>query len=338
MSLEDRIERLLKRLRLNRFHPFPFARSGFWQTIYGNYWPCLKAPQAKALHTVVLSDGDGLAVIENRPKHWHLGKRIILLVHGAAGSHQSPYMERMARRMYHQGYLVLRMNFRTCGPGAGLSRRPYHGGCSEDTRDVLGWIDQQFPGSPVTQVGFSLGGNVTLKMAGEDGGRPTRPLDSVVAVSPPTDLKAAIRKLSRPENKVFAKMFLNCVRRDVERLHRKFPELGPQKFPDKMTIQMFDEIYTAPRGGFQSADDYYRQASSIKLLPEIQVPTLVLCSADDPIVDVERLSAAPPNKHLDLLLTERGGHVGFLGWGTKWDEIRWCDQAVAHWIDDTLIK
>lgn len=337
MSLEERFERVLKRLKLNRFRPFPFARSGFLQTIYGNYWPVLKAPKPTALHTVVLPDGDALAVVENRPKHWRPGKRIILLVHGLGGTHRSVYMERMARRLYYKGHLIFRMNFRTCGPGFGLSRRSYHAGVSDDTRAVLRWIEREHPASPVTQVGFSLGGNVSLKMAGEDGSKPTGPLDSVVAVCPPVDLKSAARKLGQPENRLFSKVFLKSLERDVEKLHKKFPDLGPFKFPEKMTIQRFDEIYTAPQFGFNSADDYYEKCSSLVYMPEIQIPTFVLCSMDDPVVDPSLLATQKShNKNVEVLLTEHGGHVGFLGWGTKWDEVRWSDQAVAHWIDNTL--
>jgi predicted alpha/beta-fold hydrolase len=336
MSLEENFERVLKRLKINRFHPFPFARSGFWQTIYGTYCPSLSAPSANALHTVILPDGDAVTLVENRPKHWSVGRRIILLVHGGAGSHQSPYMERMARRLYHQGHLILRMNFRSCGPGFGLSKRPYHGGISDDTRAVLHWIDREFPGSPVTQVGFSLGGNVTLKMAGEDGSRPTGPLDSVVAVSPPVDLKAAIRKLGRPENKIFSRAFLNSIQKDVKKLHKKFPELAPYKFPEKMSVEVFDELYTAPRSGFSSVEEYYRTASSLPLLPEIRIPTFIICSMDDPIIDAAPLAQAPANKNVEILLTEQGGHVGFLGWGTHWDEVRWSDQPVGEWINKTV--
>src|ERR1700727_2126813 len=101
MTIEEKFDRILRRLKLNRFRPFPFARSGFLQTIYGTYWPLLKPPKPTALHTIVLKDGDALAVVENRPKHWSVGRRISLLVHGLCGTYQSPYMERMARRLYH---------------------------------------------------------------------------------------------------------------------------------------------------------------------------------------------------------------------------------------------
>lgn len=336
MSLEAKFERVLERLKLNRFRPFPMMRSGFWQTIYGAYFPMLKAPTSNCIHTVVLPDGDAVTLVENKPKSWRIGKRIVLLAHGVCGSHESPYMERMARRLYYSGHLVLRMNFRTVGPGFGLSQKPYHGGLSGDTRAVLRWIEREFPGSPVTQVGFSLGANISLKMAGEDGSRPTGPLDSIVAVSPPVDLKAAIQKIHRPENKFFEKIFLSYLRRDVAKLHKKFPHLGPYKFPPQMTVQQFDELYTAPRWGYESADEYYRESSSKIYMPEIQIPTFILCSIDDPVVDTTHLVESPVNKNIDMLLTESGGHIGYLGWGTRWDEVRWADQAVAQWIEKTL--
>lgn len=336
MSFEDKIERVLQRLKLNEFVPFPFARSGFWQTIYGAYWPYLKAPRPTALHTITLPEGGGIAVVENRPESWRVGKRIVLLVHGLSGTSDSNYMARITRRLYYQGHMVLRMNLRNCGAGFGLSPSSYHAGVSDDTRSVLRWIERQFPGSPVTQVGFSLGGNISLKMAGEDGSRPTGALDSVVAVSPPVDLKAAVQKLSAPENRFLHKIFLKHLLNDVERLHKKFPEMGPYKFPEQMTISMFDEVYTAPRNGFGSANEYYKQSSSLQHLPEIQVPTFILCSIDDPVVDATQLIGKSPNKNIDLLLTERGGHVGFVGWGTRYDETRWCDQAIAQWIKNTL--
>lgn len=336
MSLESKLENLLDRIKLNRFTPFPFARSGFLQTIYGRYWPYLKAPKPNAAHTVLLNDRDAVVLVENRPKTWKNGKRIVLLVHGLCGDQHSNYMERMARRLYHAGNLVLRMNLRTCGPGFGLATKSYHAGISEDARSVLRWIGREFPASPVTQVGFSLGGNITLKLAGEDGSRPTGPLDSVVAVSPPVDLKAAALRMGARENWIFQKVFVNQLKKDVERLHGHVPELGPTKFPDGLTIQMFDEIYTAPQHGFSSADHYYRDASSLPLLPEIKLPTFLVASIDDPVVDVSAVIDSPPNKNVDVLLTEHGGHVGFLGFGTRYDEPRWSDQAVSNWIEKTL--
>ncbi len=336
MGIEDRVERVLAKLKLNKFYPFPFARSGFYQTVYGNYWPILKPTRPDRFHHVLLPDGDILVVTENRPKNWKVGGRVMLLVHGLTGSHESTYMQRMCRRLFKKGYLVLRLNLRFCGPGRGLARRPYHCGVSQDTRDVLNWMTTAFPGSPVTQIGFSLGGNITLKMAGEDGSRPSGNLDSVVAVSPPVDLEAAASRMSQPENRMFQSFFLKHLLKDVKVMEQMFPEVEKFEFPQDLNIRKFDEIYTTRTGGFKDALDYYKKCSSIHYIPEIKIPALILSSMDDPVVDGRVLAHAPHSDNLDLILTERGGHVGFLGWGTSYQEVRWSDQAITRWLEDTI--
>jgi predicted alpha/beta-fold hydrolase len=338
MGIEDRVERVLRKLKLNKFYPFPFARSGFWQTLYGNYWPILKPDRPQTFHHILLPDGDILVMAENRPKHWQAGQRIMLLVHGLTGCYESTYMQRMCRRMVKKGYLVLRLNLRFCGPGRGLARNAYHAGVSEDTRFVLNWIRQKYPHSPVTQIGFSLGGNVTLKMAGEDGSRPSGNLDSVIAVSPPVDLAASSRRMSMPENRLFERHFVNSIVADTKLLMELHPESVEQiKLPKELNLRTFEQIFATHRGGFKSAEEYYRACSSKYFIPEIKIPTLIVSSADDPIVDGYALSQVEHSSNVDILLTEKGGHVGFLGFGTTYDEVRWADQAVARWVEDTLI-
>jgi predicted alpha/beta-fold hydrolase len=257
----------------------------------------------------------------------------MLLVHGAGGNYIAPYMQRMCRRLYRQGYLVLRLNLRACGPSLGLSKTPYHGGQSEDTRHVIQWAARQFPNSPLTQIGFSLGGNITLKMAGEDGSRPAGNLDSVVAVSPPVNISAAMDKLSLPQNRILEKSFASWLIKQTQDHHKYFPEFKPYDLPPSFSIKEFHEMYTAPIGGFRDAADYYEKNSAMKYVPEIKVPSLILCAMDDPVVDGHFVAKIPHGKDLDIILTEHGGHVGFLGWGTTWDEVRWCDQAVAKWLE-----
>lgn len=336
MGIEDRVERVLRKLKLNKFYPFPFARSGYLQTIYGHYWPILKPTQPDTFHQIQLPDGDILVMSENRPKHWQSGKRIMLLVHGLTGSYQSTYMQRMCRRMYKKGYLVLRLNLRFCGPGRGLARKPYHCGVSDDTRFVLEWIKQHFPDSPVTQIGFSLGANVTLKMAGEDGSRPTGNLDSVVAVSSPLDISLASERFGRPENRQFQNHFIKHLRKDLALMQSLYPDVPKVTFPENMTIRQFDEIHTAPLNGFKDVTDYYQKCSSINYIPEIKVPTLILSALDDPMTDARVLFNIPHTANVDILLTQKGGHNGFLGFGTHFSEVRWSDQAVARWLEDTM--
>lgn len=336
MGIEDRVERVLTKLKLNKFYPFPFARSGYWQTIYGSHWPILKPTKPDFFHHLILPDGDILVVAENRPKRWKTGGRIMLLVHGLTGCQESTYMQRMCRRMQKKGYLVLRLNLRFSGPGKGLARKPYHCGVSDDTRFTLEWIKKQFPDSPVTQIGFSLGGNVTLKMAGEDGSKPSGNLDSIVAVSAPFDLELAAERFHMPQNRFFERFFLKYLKRDLELLEQFYPDMPRLKLDQDMTIRKFDELHTAPMHGFKNAQDYYRQCSSIHYIPEIKVPTLILSAFDDPIADPTVLKNVSHSDNVDILLTQQGGHCGFLGFGTRYDEVRWSDQAVARWLEDTM--
>lgn len=336
MGIEDRVERVLKKLKLNKFYPFPFARSGFLQTIYGSYWPVLKPSKPNCFHHLLLPDGDILVVAENRPKNWKPGDRIMLLVHGLTGCYESPYMQRMCRRLYKKGYLVLRLNLRFCGPGKGLARNAYHAGVSDDTRYVNHWIAKQFPGSPVTQIGFSLGGNVTLKMAGEDGSKPSGNLDSIVAVSPPIDLEASTLRMGEPDNRLFEWFFTKYLMSDTKMMMKLYPEIGHIELPKTSKLGAFEEIFATHRAGFKSAKDYYEKCSSMHYIPEIKLPTLILSAADDPVVDAKAILNIPHSNNLDVILTKHGGHVGFLGFGTTYDEVRWSDQAVARWLEILL--
>ena len=336
MGLEARVEKVIAKLKLNKFSPFPFARSAFWQTIYGSYWPILKPAKPDFFHHIVLPDGDILVVAENRPPNWKPGGRIMLLVHGLTGCYESVYMQRMCRRLHKKGYMVLRLNLRFCGPGKGLARRPYHCGVSGDTRYVLEWVKRHFPDSPVTQIGFSLGANLTLKMAGEDGSRPSGNLDSAVAISAPLDLGLASQRFGLPENKIFQQFFLKSLRRDLQLMEKLNPDMPKLDFPPDMTIRKFDELHTAPMNGFKDAADYYQKCSAIHFVPEIKIPTLILSSLDDPFSDVRALKHISMPGNVDLILTDHGGHVGFLGFGTSYDEVRWSDQAVARWLEDVM--
>lgn len=336
MGIEDRVERVLRKLKLNKFYPFPFARSGFWQTIYGTYWPILKAAQPDAFHHMMLKDGDVLVIAENRPKEWQPGQRIMLLVHGLTGCYQSTYMQRMCRRMTKKGYLVLRLNLRFCGPGRGLARKAYHAGVSEDTREVLEWIKVKFPGSPVTQIGFSLGANVTLKMAGEDGSRPSGLLDSVVAVSPPLDLELSSLRMAAPENQLFERFFVSYLQKDAHLMLKMFPDMERFEVPKEKSLRKFEELFATHRAGFNSAKEYYEKCSSKNFIPEIKIPALIVSSVDDPVVDTQALKTVSHGPNVDILLTDRGGHVGFLGFGTTYDEVRWSDQAVARWLENAI--
>lgn len=323
----------LKKLNLPAFAPLPFLDGAWAQTIAGRYWPQRPPLRATAKHVIELADGDKLAALENAPYDWQDGQRVVVMVHGLSGSSHSSYMTRISRSLCERGYLALRINLRGCGEGFGLAERPYHSGRSEDVREVIEWVGRRYPKSPVTLLGFSLGANISLKLSGEDGNSPTAKLDSVVAVSPPIDLAACAEHLKRPENRFFDQFFVSELRREIKRHHKRFPHLKAPDLPKRITLNQFDDLYTAPRSGFANAADYYSKSSSGQFVPKIEIPALILCANDDPIIDARAYLKIPHRPNVDIVLTERGGHVGFLGpSGSGPLNFRWMDRLVLEWI------
>ncbi|MGE3319299.1 MAG: YheT family hydrolase [Candidatus Berkiella sp.] len=324
--------RILSKLDLAPFKALPLLNSGQRQTIAALYWPDIPNLDDSTSHIVPLPDGDKLVVIENRPATWQRGDRIVLMLHGLTGSARSKYLLRIADKLTKAGYLVMRMNLRGCGQGVGLARHLYHSGRSEDSRAAILWIKQHFPDSPVTLIGFSLGANIALKMAGEDGAKPSGNMDSVIAVSPPLDLEASVKLLIHKKNRLFNDFFVKCLMRDIEVLHQKFPDLEMPTFPSSLNVYQFDDIYTAPRSGFLNAKDYYTQSSSKHFIDNITVPTFILYAKDDPVIARRTFLHLPHKENFDILITARGGHVGWMGQTDEFARYRWMDKAVVNWV------
>ncbi len=191
------------------------------------------------------------------------------------------------------------------------------------------------PPSPLVTVGFSLGGNIVLKLAGEAAGRPVVSLERVVAVAPPMDLEGCAAKLAQRRNRMYDRYFVRGLIGQVRRQRHFFPELRRIRFPRRMTLRVFDELYTAPCGGFADALDYYRKSAALPLVPRINVPTFILTARDDPFIPVEPFEALPALPHVEIQVVPRGGHLGFIGPDGA-GGIRWAEQRVAAWILDAM--
>jgi predicted alpha/beta-fold hydrolase len=280
---------------------------------------------------VLLPDGDRLVLHDSTPPGWRPGDRIVVLVHGLCGSHRSPGVQRLASVLLPHGLRVVRLDLRGAGRGAGLSRRTYNAGCSGDVRAALEAVHQTDPTSPLVLVGFSMGGNVVLKLAGEAAAVPVPNLERVAAVAPPADLERSAELLSRPANRLYELHFVRFLRQMALRQRRFFPDLPPFRFPRRLTLRLFDDIYTAPLWGYSGALDYYRRASAAPLLEGIRIPAFLLTARDDPFVAPEPLAAlaAAPGREVHVL--EHGGHLGFVGWDGA-GGIRWLERRLAAWI------
>lgn len=324
---------VLAKIGVPAFSPLPLLSNNRIQTVAARYLPAFSLANDDVEHIITLSSGDKIIVVENRPRYIRPSSRVVLLVHGLAGSHESPYMKRIATQLIKKGYVVLRMNLRGCGPGKGKALGFSHAGRSDDTRAVLEWALARFPSSPLTQVGFSLGANITLKMAGEDGGSPTGNLDSIIAVSPPLDLHACVKLLIARENWIFNYYFMRGLLKAAANRHEAFPDLvRPLSKKNIKDVLQFDEHYTAPLSGFKNAIDYYERCSSKQFLKHISLPSFILHALDDPFISQHDFLSLPPKANFDVVLTKQGGHVGWLGSTKERYSYSWMDTAIVAWI------
>lgn len=312
------------------FRPFPLLTNGHLQTIVAArvYLP-LEPPSITRL--VCLPDGDRLALEVSTPRSWQSDAPTVAMVHGLCGCHRSPYMMRLAWKLWRCGVRAVRINLRGCGSGKGLARQPYHSGRSEDVLAVLVDLHQSTPQSPITLIGFSLGGNIALKLAGELAAAATY-LKQVIAVCPPADLAACSRLLSQPANRVYERHFMRLLRAAVLERQTRFPDLPRVELPQRLSLYAFDNLYTAPRCGFRDADDYYARCSAAPLVPRITIPCRILFAADDPFIDATVFDGQALPANVQVVRTARGGHLGFLGVPGRPGGYRWMDALLLEWL------
>ena len=317
--------------------PFtPLFRNPHLATIAGNFWPRKLDERRFPVAERYFETEPGVQVLVHSQRPEGAAKAELILVHGLEGSSQAGYARSLAQAALERGYAVHRFNMRSCGgTEAVCGSTLYHSGQTGDVLAVVKQLRREGLG-PAVPIGFSLGGNVVLKLAGELGGGAGGLLAAVAAVSTPIDLAACVRNLRKRSNFVYADRF---VKRLKERIRLK-EGLSPGSFrlPDLdrvRTVYDFDDVFTAPSFGFGTADNYYATQSSNQFLERIRVPCLVVQAKDDPMIpfEVYRHPAFERNPHLRLLAVDHGGHLGFLSsQGPRF----WLDGVLLAWLDETL--
>lgn len=280
------------------------------------------------MRVVTLADGDALAVHDSCPPAWRTGEPIALLVHGLGGCHRSGYMRRITNGLTVAGVRVFRLDLRGAGSGMKLARKYYNAACSNDVRAVLEKLHQEHPTSPLLLLGFSLGGNIVLRLAGEAARQPVTGLAGVVAVAPPIDLVRCSKLITRQP--FYDRFYVRQLIAQVREHAQHFPDLPEVRFPPRSSLRDFDEVYTAPRWGYASALDYYGRASAQPLIADIQLPCLILTARDDPFVALAPFLELKPSKAVTLEIAAHGGHLGFLGWDGA-GGLRWAETRVVAW-------
>lgn len=272
--------------------------------------------------------------------HWQREPRrspTLALVHGLEGSSESGYMRTLAAQAFAAGFNVLRINQRNCGGTERLTATLYNSGLSADFRAVLLELIERDRLEQIFFAGYSMGGNLVLKMAGELGGEAPRELRGVCGVCPTLDLAACVDAIERRENWLYQLRFV----RDLKSRMRRKAKLFPGKFElnglgGVRTLREFDDAITAPCAGYRDAADYYERASAMRVVQRIAVPTLILTSKDDPVVPFESFSASEiaGNPNIRVAATDFGGHCAFIsrtnGAERYWAEARVLEFCVAH--------
>jgi len=308
---------------------------GHLATIAGNFWPRPVSEERWPVTDVLYEPEPQATVLvrEQRPERAH-GE--VILVHGLEGSSESGYMRSMAYALLEAGFAVHRYNMRGCGGSPWHAKANYHSGQSGDVLFVARQLKQKYQ-SPVFAVGFSLGGNMVLKMAGELGERGRDVVEAVISACAPIDLAASVHQIGAKQNIFYERRFVARLKDRVRRRNPVAPDLFPlEHLPKVNSIWDFDDYYTSRIFGFGSAANYYRTQSSNQFLDRVRVPTLVIHAKDDPMIPAASYQhpAFAANPHLQLWSVERGGHLGFLARGAK---RFWLDAVIAAWVNQTRL-
>jgi uncharacterized protein len=238
---------------------------------------------------------------------------LVILSHGLEGDTTRQYLAGMVRHLTQNGYHCLAWNYRGCGGEMNRQPRFYHSGETSD----LSLVIRHALNKGHTQLylmGFSLGGNVTLKYLGEQADNLHSAIKKAVVFSVPMDLGACSRNIEKPENKMYALKFLRSLKPKVQAKSAIYPQyFDMDKLETTKTIFDFDEYFTAPLHGFAGAEDYYKRCSAKHFVEKITIPTLIVNAKNDPLVPYQSLPIALIENlpHITLELTENGGHCGF---------------------------
>ena len=250
--------------------------------------------------------------------HWQAerGRHPALMVlHGLEGSSQAHYMRGVADKGYAAGFNVVLLNQRNCGGTERLSAGLYHSGLTADADHVIREMAAVDNVQQVVVAGYSLGGNLALKLAGEYGDTPLPQLRGVCAISPVMELEACVRALERRQNFFYQWNFVRGLKGRMRRKAEWFPDrFALDRLDAIRSVREFDEVYTAPHFGFKNAADYYHRASAMRVIDRVRVPARIITAEDDPFVPTApfREASVARNPRLHVTITSHGGHCAFV--------------------------
>lgn len=322
-------------IAIPEFTPHPLLKNGHVMTIAAVYWRrgfALPEPEERLFR--VTEDTQILASC-----HWQAGKLrevpVIAIVHGLEGSCDSNYVRGIAQKAYQRGFHVVRLNQRNCGGSEHLTPTLYNSALSDDYRAVL---EELTDGDGFTQVffaGYSMGGNLVTKMAGEYAERPPKALRGIATICPALDLAACADALELRNNFFYQRHFVKGLMKRYTRKAALFPKIySSDGFGKIRTVRQFDDAITAPCFGYSGAEEYYEAAGARKVVDRVRVPTLMITAQDDPFVPYESFLAAlvSENPAIQFVAPEHGGHCGFIS-NKGGAERFWAEQRIVDFCE-----
>ena len=321
---------------MDGFVPRPSLQSGHKMTLFswGNprYFPQLPAPTRRYFD--VDHDARVVADCHWQPRPWT--RPTLVALHGLNGSSEAHYMRGLAAKAFVRGMNVVRLNQRNCGDTEHLSAGLFHSGLTADAAHVIDELIAVDGLSALAVAGYSLGGNLALKLAGEYGDRAPQAVRAVAAVSPIIEIGECVTALERPANVLYQWNFVRDLKRRMRRKDRFRPGLFDlNKLRGIRTVREFDEAYTAPYFGFKDADDYYHRASAMRIVDRICLPALVITAEDDPFVPSHpfRDPKVVGNPNIHVVICEHGGHCGFAGPACGEDDGYWAERQIVEFVE-----
>lgn len=275
------------------------------ETIFPSVLRKVKMQHLPEYHEIETKDGDFLE-LDYYPAD---SENLVIVSHGLEGNSKRPYVLGMIDIFLKKGWRAIAWNYRTCGTKINRSIRSYHSGFTQDLKEIIEFA-RSIDVHAIALVGFSLGGNLTLKYLGEN---PDERVKAAVGISVPLDLHLAAMQIDRWYNTIYSKRFLKSLKKKMQIKALKFPEISKDALPFVNSLIKFDDRFTAPIHGFRDALDYYQSCSSISVLHKIQTPTLIINALNDPFLT----SGCYPyeilenHKYVHLITPQHGGHVGF---------------------------
>ena len=306
--------------------PFdPLFRNPHLQTIAGHFWRRADAAEFPLKRRLFSTEPGTQVLVESAHPAGEVRGELVM-VHGLEGAGDAGYLRGLSAAALRAGFAAHRFHMRTCGGTEHLTKTLYHGGLTSDLTNVLRTLRAEGC-ARLFLAGFSLGGNVVLKLAGELGEGARELVSGVCGVSTPLDLAVCARRISQPENRLYERRF-------VRRMRARLVATGRYRredFAGLRTVMEIDDRITAPSFGFGTAEYYYRTQSAIGFVAGIRVPALLIHAKDDTLAPFALCEspAVRENPWIELAAPAHGGHLGFLG---RQPHRFWLDECILEWI------